>query len=54
MAGTGLEQGHSIFELTENPHDPAAPERVAGTVLGCSWSLVFQAGEAAFLERCDD
>ena len=29
-----MEQGHAIFELTEDTHDPAAPERVAGIALG--------------------
>lgn len=29
-----MEGGHAIFELTEDTHDPAAPGRVAGIVLG--------------------
>lgn len=29
-----MEQGHAIFELTEDTHDPAAPKRVAGIALG--------------------
>ena len=28
-----MERGHAIFELTEDTHDPDAPERVAGIAL---------------------
>ena len=47
-----MEWGCAIFELTEDTHDPAAPERVAGVALGLGIrDLLFFRQEGSLLER---